>query len=39
MGWNHDLNIYNFTVLSFLKFSILKAKIKSQVTAVNVDEN
>ena len=20
MGWNHDLNIYNFLVLSFLKF-------------------
>ena len=24
MGWNHDLNIYNFSVLSFSKFSIFE---------------
>ena len=26
MGWNHDLNIYNFPVLSFSKFSIFEGQ-------------
>ena len=26
MGWNHDFNIYNFPVLSFLKFSIFESR-------------
>ena len=26
MGWNHDLNIYNFSVLSFVKFSIFEGR-------------
>ena len=26
MGWNHDLNIYNFSVLSFSKFSIFEGR-------------
>ena len=34
MGWNRDLNIYNFSVLSFSN-----AEINSQVTAVNLDGN
>ena len=38
MGWNHDLNIYNFPVLS-QNSQFLKAKINSQVTAINLDEN
>ena len=38
MGWNHDLNIYNFPVLS-QNLQFLKAKINSQVTAINLDEN
>ena len=26
MGWNYDLNIYNFPVLSFTKFSIFEGR-------------
>ena len=26
MGWNYDLNIYNFPVLSFSKFSIFEGQ-------------
>ena len=26
LGWNHDLNIYNFPVLSFSKFSIFEGQ-------------
>ena len=39
MGWNRDLNIYNFPILNFSKFTILKAKINSQVAAENLGEN
>ena len=39
MGWNHDLNIYNFPVLSFQNSQFLKAEINSQFTVVNLDEN
>ena len=35
MGWNHELNIYNFPILNFLK---LKVEINSQVTTTNLDE-
>ena len=34
-----DLNIYNFQVLSFSKFSPLKVEINSQVIAANLDGN
>ena len=39
MGWKRDLNIYKFPVLSFLNSQFLKAKINSQITAVNLDKN
>ena len=39
MDWNRDLNIYNFPVFSFPKFTFLKAEINLQFTAENLDEN
>ena len=39
MGWNCDLNIYNFLILSFWNSQFLKAEINSQVTVVNLNEN
>ena len=39
MGWNRDLNIYNFLVWVFWNSEYLKAEINSQVAAENLDEN
>ena len=39
MGWNRDLNIYNFPVLVFQNSQFLNAEINSQVAVVNLDKN
>ena len=39
MGWKRNLNIYNFSVLSFSNSQFFKAEINSQVIVVNLDRN
>ena len=39
MGWNRDLNIYNFKFWVFQNSQFLNAEINSQVAVVNLDKN